>query len=212
MATNSSASSSELSLEKELPELPTPPPGLRQRIRQVCLRLWIWELLSLLVCVSCVGTIVVILLRYDGQPLPKWKFGLTINGVISVLAGIAKASMILFVAESISQLKWHWFWRGRSRPVMDFEYFDIASRGPWGCFVLLCRPRQWGVATIGAAITVLALLMEPSLQFIPSYPSRMTAAGSHAAVNRTMRYEDVVHGNRPSWTFHSQMDSKFKVI
>lgn len=83
-----------------------------------------------MLCVSCITAIVAILLECDGKQTPQWNYGLTINGVISVLAGIAKASMILPIAESISQLKWHWFWRGRMRPAMDFEYFDVASRGP----------------------------------------------------------------------------------
>lgn len=185
--TDSPKSSAAISIEKDLPDLPnrSPPAGLRQRIRQICIHLWIWELLSLLLCVSCVGTIIILLLRYDGKPLPAWDYGLTINGVISVLAGIAKASMILPVAECISQLKWHWFWKGPSRPIMDFEYLDTASRGPWGCFMLLSRPRQWGMVSVGALITVIALAMEPSLQFIPSFPSRMTAEGT-ASVSRAV--------------------------
>lgn len=184
--------------EKKLPDLPEEAgsPDLRQRIRQTCIHLWIWEMLSLFLCSSCVGAIIIILLRYDGKQLPDWQYGLTINGVISVLSGIAKASMILPVAESISQLKWHWYWNGRSRPVIDFEYFDIASRGPWGCLILLCRPRQWSVATIGAAVTVLALLMEPSLQFIPTYPMHSVVT-STASVSRSTYYNDVFVGESP---------------
>lgn len=195
---SSSKSTNTVTTEKELPQLPQrlESPGLRQRIRQICIHLWIWELLSLLLCMSCVGAIVIILLRYDGRPLPDWKYGLTINGVISVLAGVAKASMILPVAESISQLKWHWFWNGRSRPIVDFEYFDTASRGPWGCLVLLCRPRQWSVVTAGALITVLALLMEPSLQFIPAYPLHSVPT-ARASAPRSTYYKDILLGEQP---------------
>lgn len=185
------ASSVAVSVEKELPALANRPAsvGWRQRIRQICIHLWIWELLSLLVCVTCVGTIIIILLRYDDRPLPNWGFGLTINGVISVLAGIAKASMILPVAECISQLKWHWFWNASARPLMDFQFFDAASRGPWGCLVLLFRPRQWSTSSVGAMITVAALLMEPSLQFIPSYPSRLVVK-ENASLERSLEFKD----------------------
>lgn len=134
-----------------------------------------------------------ILLRYNEQPIPDWNYGLTINGVVSVLAGIAKASMILPVAESISQLKWHWFSTGKPRPVIDFEHLDTASRGPWGCLMMLCRPRQWSVVSLGAFITVTALMMEPSLQFIPSYPSRLTTGG-HALIPTATLYKDVNYG------------------
>lgn len=188
-----SAGSVAVSVEQDLPALPHPPAsvGWKQRIRQICIHLWIWELLSLLVCVSCVGAIIIILLRYDNRPLPNWAFGLTINGVISVLAGIAKASMILPVAECISQLKWHWFWNGSPRALMDFQFLDAASRGPRGCLILLFRPRQWSTSSVGAITTIAALLMEPSLQFIPSYPSRLVAKGS-ASLERSLEFKDYI--------------------
>lgn len=181
-----------VSMDKELPLIPEigESSGLRQRIRKICIHLWIWELLSLVLCMSCIGAIIIILLDHDGKQLPGWNYGITINGLISVLAGIAKASMILPVAESISQLKWHWYWKGQARPVVDFEYFDTASRGPWGCLILLCRPKQWGLATIGAAVTVLALLMEPSLQFVPAYPMNPVIS-ARAFTPRSVYYNDI---------------------
>jgi hypothetical protein len=39
--------------------------------------------------------------------------------------------------KGISQLKWSWF--SRDRPLIDFEQFDLASRGPWGSFLLVLR-------------------------------------------------------------------------
>ena len=179
--------------EKDLPKSPPrdeaePLDALKRRLGQLSVDLWIWELGSLLLCTMCVGAIIAILLRYDNQPLPSWSFGLTINGVISVLAVIAKASMILPIAEAISQLKWHWYWR-HHRPILDFQYLDAASRGPWGCLMLLCRPRQWSVSSIGALITVAALLMEPSLQLIPSYYAHPAKSGS-ALIPRSVYYKD----------------------
>jgi hypothetical protein len=90
--------------------------------------LWIWKISSLLVSTCCVGAIIVILLKYDNKPLPTWNYGLTISGIISVLPVVAKASMILPIAEAISQLKWRWYWE-QYRPIMDFQVFDAASRG-----------------------------------------------------------------------------------
>ena len=173
---------------------------LRPRLRQLSIDLWIWEVGSLLLSTTCVGAIIAVLLRYDGKPLPRWDYGLTINGVISVLAVIAKASMILPIAEAISQLKWHWYWKHR-RPVLDFQFLDAASRGPWGCLMLLCRPRQWNVASIGALITVGALLMEPSLQLIPSYYSRLSKSGT-SSVARSVYYKD----------YYTYFDSRFDEV
>lgn len=208
-SSKSSADSVAESVEKDLPALPDRPASVswKQRIRQICLHLWIWELLSLLVCVSCVGTIIIILLRYDDRPLPTWSFGLTINGVISVLAGVAKASMILPVAECISQLKWYWFWNGSPRPLIDFQFLDAASRGPWGCLLLLFRPRQWSTSSVGAMITVAALLMEPSLQFIPSYPSRMVGKSS-ASLQRSIDFKDYTVENAINSYMRNETSSK----
>ena len=118
---------------KQLPDIPYEPPrnlSALEALKRISLNLWLWELLGLLTSIACVGAILVVLGKYEGQPVPEWRFGLTVNGLISVLAVVAKASMILPIAEAISQLKWHWYW-SRERPVLDFERFDSASRGPW---------------------------------------------------------------------------------
>ena len=102
---------------------------LRRRLRRLSVDLWIWEVCSLLLSAFCVGAIIVILIEYDNKPIPDWDLGLTINGIISVLAVVAKASMILPITKAISQLKWNWFWK-KHRPVQDFQFIDAASRGP----------------------------------------------------------------------------------
>ena len=182
-------------------------PNLKRRWRQLSIDLWIWEVGSLLLSTCCVGAIIVILLEYDNKPLPTWNYGLTINGVISILAVVAKASMILPIAEAISQLKWHWYW-GRQRPIMDFQVFDAASRGPWGCVQMLCRPKQISLATIGAFLTLATLFMEPSLQLIPTYVPRLVASGG-ASVPRSFFYKDRFSGLVVDSTHHSETDRKY---
>ena len=74
--------------EKPLPSIPSTqnetPSGLRQTIRRWSVKLWLWELLSLLLSSLCVGAVIMILLRYNGRPLPTWRYGITINGAVSV--------------------------------------------------------------------------------------------------------------------------------
>ena len=53
---------------------------------------------------GCVGAILV-LLKFNNKPMPTMAYGLTFNGIISILAVLAKSSMILPVAETIGQLK-----------------------------------------------------------------------------------------------------------
>jgi hypothetical protein len=90
--------------EKTLPDPPvkpdrhgrSKPDGFGRRIktyvRRTSLEFWIWELLSLLVSLTCVGAIIILLAHFDDKPLPNWSYGLTLNGIISILSGIAKSS------------------------------------------------------------------------------------------------------------------------
>ncbi|GIZ44344.1 hypothetical protein CKM354_000754400 [Cercospora kikuchii] len=140
---------------------------------------WIWEVLSFSVSFLCMGAIVVLLANLNNKPLPNMGF-LTLNGIVSTLAGISKAALILPISEAISQLKWQWFWNvDRPRPISDFQIYDSASRGPWGSLCLLARPRLAHLSSLGAILTVVALAIEPFFQLVPSYPVRMmpTAGG-----------------------------------
>ncbi|KAK4545223.1 hypothetical protein LTR36_003402 [Oleoguttula mirabilis] len=177
---------------KELPHVPLKTdgkPGAYRWIRQVSVALWLWELLSLFFSMVCMGAIIVILAHYDNQPIPSWKYGLTINGAISILAVLAKSSLVLPVAEALSQLKWCWFW-DRQRPVMDFHRYDSASRGPWGSLTMLFSARLWSVGALGAALTVAAIAVEPCLQQIPAYPSRAVRSGD-ASIGRSINYTNL---------------------
>ncbi|UJO13498.1 uncharacterized protein CLAFUR5_03523 [Fulvia fulva] len=155
---------------------------LQHTIRLISLNLWLWELLGLLTSTLCIGAIICILSIFNGKPVPDWSYGLTVNGLVSILAGIAKASIVLPTAEAISQLKWYWFWN-QQRPVVDFERYDSASRGPWGSLVLRCYPRLWNIVSLGAGLTIAAIAAEPSLQQIPIL-SLSTVATGNASVSR----------------------------
>ncbi|KAK1813629.1 polynucleotide adenylyltransferase [Friedmanniomyces endolithicus] len=179
--------------EKALPGLPLDSSTPQRRhtwIRRICVTLWIWETLSLLTSATCIGAIVVLLSHYDGKPLPNWKYGLTMNGVISILAVVTKASMMLPVAETLSQLKWCWFWKTH-RPVCDFESFDGASRGPWGSLMMLLNVPLWSLGTLGAGLTVAAMFVEPALQQLPAYPSLSVTVGG-SGLGRSLNFTDRV--------------------
>lgn len=127
------------------------------------------------------GAIVVLLANLNNKPLPNMGF-LTLNGIVSTLAGISKAALILPISEAISQLKRQWFWNvDRPRPISDFQIYDSASRGPWGSLCLLARPRLAHLSSLGAILTVVALAIEPFFQLVPSYPVRMVPTASGLA-------------------------------
>lgn len=101
---------------------------------------WMLEILSWCFSAMCMVAIIGILIVYDGHGIPSWPLGLTINGFIIVFSNLAKSALLLSTAEALGQLKWNWF-RKESRPIMFFEWIDMASRGPWGAIVLLVKSR-----------------------------------------------------------------------
>ena len=104
---------------------------------------WRLEGGSLLLSIICTAGVLVLLWKYDNKPLPHW-YGITFNSAISYLSDVAKTALLYPVAESMSQLKWVWFWNPTKPRVMDdLETYNQASRDPFGSIAMLCKPRLW---------------------------------------------------------------------
>lgn len=93
---------------------------------------WLWEALSIAVAVLTLAANTITLLLYTDHPLPRWPSGITINALISVLTAIFKASLMVPIAEGISQLRWLWYLK--PRPLGQIEQWDSASRGSLSVF------------------------------------------------------------------------------
>jgi hypothetical protein len=102
---------------------------------------WAMEIASWCFSAVCMMIIVIMLWKVDGEPLPKWKLGISINAFISIFSGFAKSALLLPTAEALGQLKWSWFTSGKERRMMDFEVIDSASRGPWGSMLMLAKTK-----------------------------------------------------------------------
>ncbi|KAE8136997.1 hypothetical protein BDV38DRAFT_283388 [Aspergillus pseudotamarii] len=63
--------------------------------------------------------------------------------------------------------------------LLGAQAFDSASRGPWGSINILWSHRASSLASLGALITVLALVFDPFIQQILSYPTRQAIATDH---------------------------------
>lgn len=105
---------------------------------------WWTEIIIWLFSAVCVLFIAVILGVCDDKPAPTWRYGVTLNTLISIFTTMARVAMLIPTAEAISQFKWLWF-AGRKRKLRDFDRFDRASRGIWGSICLLATPRYWFV-------------------------------------------------------------------
>ncbi|KAF2167532.1 hypothetical protein M409DRAFT_22339 [Zasmidium cellare ATCC 36951] len=138
-------------------------------------KLWWMEMLSIMVSLACLGANIAFLVALDNQEYKSWKIAkanITPNTVISIIATFTKASLLLPVAEVLSQLKWLYF-QARIQRLSDLQVFDDASRGPLGSLKLLWKVnRHSAVASMGAILTVLALALEPFTQQVIRYPTK----------------------------------------
>lgn len=98
---------------------------------------WKLEVLALLLSLISFLAMTVLLFKSDEQPLSKWTdFPITLNAFVSILAGIAKASLAFVISMCLSQSKWNWLSQS-PQPLIDFDRFDASSRGASGSLRLL---------------------------------------------------------------------------
>jgi hypothetical protein len=118
------------------------PSSWNQCLSSLVINWWLWELFSWGLSALCMCAIALVLALYDNQKIPShWPFGINLNAYISVLSAIAKYTLAVPVDEALGQLRWLWFKEGPPKPLVDFERFDDATRGPWGSFALLVHNR-----------------------------------------------------------------------
>lgn len=132
------------------------------RKRHRVLRFWIWEVLSLCLAIGMLVAIVLVLNHFHGQIVPQWRFSITINTLVALLATIARAAILTAVAEILGQVKWSWF--SRPRPLNNLQHFDNASRGLLGSLALPFIASKNLFAVVGSFVVVLSLAIGPFAQ------------------------------------------------
>jgi Protein of unknown function (DUF3176) len=150
---------------------------------------WVWlvEFASLAVAFTAFIAIIITLFIHQDRPLPKWPSLISINTLVSIFTNIMQAALLLPIAEGVSQLKWLWF--RNARPLIDLERFDSASRGAWGCVLLLIKRHTSQLAGLGAFLTIVAMAIDPFAQQVIQYNYCSTAAPNIAAlIPRTNNY------------------------
>ncbi|KAJ5593446.1 hypothetical protein N7537_010350 [Penicillium hordei] len=148
---------------------------------------WLFEIIAICFSVACFIAIFCILWVYDQTPTPKFSHGLTLNTIVSVLATASKSSLIFVVGQSIGQLRWIWFQKG-PKPLSHLQDYDSASRGPWGSCFILFQDKGRSLVSIGALITILALVFDPFVQQILTYPVRQTSRDSSSATAKQSHF------------------------
>ena len=101
---------------------------------------WPWEVGCWLSSLALLLAVIAVLSAFEGKTSPHWKFGITVNALVSVFATVNVLLLTIVVGAGMGQLKWIWF-RRHARSLADFDILDQASKGPTGSLMLLLRWR-----------------------------------------------------------------------
>ncbi|KAK2761701.1 hypothetical protein FQN54_001529 [Arachnomyces sp. PD_36] len=159
---------------------------------------WRTELLALTWSVLSFLVMVILLVIFDGRPVFTWK-SVTLNAIIAVVSASMKASLTFAMAELIGQWKWILFSRA-SRPLMDFERMDMASRGPLGIGSPTDHQRV-------VAIILLAIGIEPFSQQLLQLQEGIEFTDSPTYGEPAARTTGVEEYNKGDWDFINRTTS-----
>ena len=112
--------------------------------RRTLTRFWISEIVCCLIALGCLLAIFALLYSFDGQALPRWRYCITLNTIVSLLATVLIFALTAPVSACLAQLKW--LRLHRERQLVEFETIETASRGPLGSFMLLIHGKGGYVA------------------------------------------------------------------
>ncbi|KAI1473816.1 hypothetical protein F4774DRAFT_402981 [Daldinia eschscholtzii] len=158
--------------------------------RRRLFRSWKWEIGACFLSLASIAAVIVVLSVENHKPLDQWAWRIGPTAVVSFIAAIAKSSMLVAIAEVLSQLKWQHFY-GQTHPLIDLEIFDGASRGPLGAFELLRRKNiRTLLASLASIVIIISLLIDPFIQLVFEFPAiSKPDPTAKAALNQTEVYD-----------------------
>ncbi|CAO2657021.1 Nn.00g058240.m01.CDS01 [Neocucurbitaria sp. VM-36] len=150
---------------------------------------WKWEFAASIGSFAFLVAMVIVLAVYDGKEIFIWH-SITLNAVIAVLSTISRALLLFALGESISQWKWLAFSKS-SRPLLDMERIDSASRGPLGGvqWLWFSKWKQRSLLQLGALVTILALAVDPFSQQLIQHGQKLKSSNdASTTIARAQRY------------------------
>lgn len=178
------------------PEIPDKPPHdvdeRSQRDHRGFWQNWWAEMIFLILMFGSFAAIIAVIAPYQHRRLPSWPYSITINALIAIFTVILRGSILFIAAKTLSQQKWIWFGSHRARPLIDMSRFDNASRGPWGSFLLVgTLYGRSTLATLGAAIIILTIAIDPFAQQVVHYYScNLPSTSTNATMPRTGLFQE----------------------
>jgi len=73
----------------------------RQSLPTAVVKIWIWEIFSIVLAIIVIGGTVIFLHSYNGKPLPEWPTGVTLNTVLSISSTVLRALIMVVLTEGI---------------------------------------------------------------------------------------------------------------
>lgn len=113
--------------------------GRKQRFLRLASSYWLFEFFFWVFGMLCLLAIVILLHEYDGELVPAWKYGITLNTIVSLLSSFAGFALMVPITAGLGQLKWLRF--QQTRPLNEFDAIEQAGRGPVGSALLLLHGR-----------------------------------------------------------------------
>ena len=167
---------------------------------------WLWEILACAFSFISIVALIGLLKHEDQRPLNEWTVRITPNAIVSFIAALTKSSFLVVVTEILGQLKWLHFHKS-PRNLSDLSLFDQASRGPWGSIkLLLLKNGKTVTASCAAVVVLLALLVDPFVQLVITFPSKnIITPGLEAKLTRTIIHDpNGLHMDRQSTNFRGK--------
>lgn len=160
------------------PQKPTICLNMYQKLAESFNSFWYWEIFCIFLATVWMLAVVTILVRTQKKALKDWHLPIEPNSLVSICVTVGKSALLLPIASCISQAKWIQFRRGFN-PLIKLQEYDEASRGPWGSLQLLfsIRKSDW-IASLGAALTIISMALDPFAQQIIAYRVRQVDAGT----------------------------------
>ncbi|KAI0515452.1 hypothetical protein F5B22DRAFT_646726 [Xylaria bambusicola] len=142
---------------------------------------WAPEVLWCVMAIAFLVGMSAFLAAHQGIPQPQWRYGISINTVISLLVGAIVGALASVLSACVGQTKWQWF--ASPRVLSDIETFDGATRNFWGKLQLLThgRGREHHLANYGCLIALGTLAIGPFSQQIVQYYNCFSVSPYHLA-------------------------------
>ncbi|OQU94208.1 hypothetical protein CLAIMM_00598 [Cladophialophora immunda] len=159
------------------------------QIRHI-IKAWKFELLACVLAVGMLFAISMTLYPFQGRPLPKWPYDLSINALVAIFTTLLKVALGVILSGGLGQLKWDWLKRGGH--LSHLIKYDEASRDPLGCLLFLfASGASETIAIVGAILVVLTLVIDPfTQQLVRYYDCKIPSRDQPASVVRTSGYFD----------------------